>query len=145
MAGFKGKKNIYMCPTCGRGVVTVDVDDGTTPFAIPCDAPSCGGTATSFFYRAPQEMLDGVQPAFEWYRPSAVELAGKSAGTKDHVERGGLLMRPLAKRLSAKEVQERRTAAVLTRTSSRGSGGHAKENLPGLPGGPALEKKSTDV
>lgn len=88
-----GKKNIYFCSECGHGFVTVDRDNGVTPFMTTCDRAPCAAAAYSFFYRAPQEMLKNIEPAYEWYRPSEEDLAGKSDQVKDHVARGGLLMR----------------------------------------------------
>lgn len=89
---FKGQRNIYMCASCGHGFVSEDVDDGVTPFATPCLHPGCGGFAQSFFYRAPQEALARVNPALEWYRPTAVELL--TPAVRDHVDKGGLISRP---------------------------------------------------
>lgn len=88
-----GKKNIYICRTCGHGFVTVDRDAGVTPFMTNCDRAPCAAPAYSFFYGAPQEMLKDIEPAYEWYRPSDEELAGKPDPVKDHVAHGGLLMR----------------------------------------------------
>lgn len=51
-----GRKNIYICKTCGHGVVTQDVAAGTTPFAIRCDHPECHGYAFSLFYGALQAL-----------------------------------------------------------------------------------------
>ncbi|MDO8476746.1 MAG: hypothetical protein Q7W02_11280 [Candidatus Rokubacteria bacterium] len=33
-----GKVNVYVCPKCGRGTVTIDRDEGTTPFLLRCRA-----------------------------------------------------------------------------------------------------------
>lgn len=97
---FKGKKNLYLCHSCGRGVVTLDRDEGVTPFAITCD--NCGKSAYSFFYRLPPNIAEVVTPAFEWYRPTAAELdevcktltrPGMADATRDHVCKGGLLKR----------------------------------------------------
>lgn len=88
---LKGKKNIYLCHKCGHGFVTVDVDEGTTPFATNCDHPGCGGVATSLCYGAPQPVLASVKPSFEWYKPASTERL--SAGEVEHVLKGGLLKR----------------------------------------------------
>lgn len=89
--GFQGKKNIYLCPKCGHGFVSLDVDEGTTPFTTKC--LHCGDMARSMFYRCPQEMLAGVNPAIEWYHPSDAELATMSAGVQSHVATFGLISR----------------------------------------------------
>lgn len=87
--------NIYTCAKCDAGTVTVDVDDGVTPFIILCRATErCGGEAHSCFYRVPPG--DHV-PTFEWYKPTirkAKRLDRKWPGTLDHVRQGGLMLRP---------------------------------------------------
>lgn len=87
--GFKGKKNIYVCEKCKGHVVTVDVDEGTTPFTIACKATIfCDGWMKSSMYRVfDQDMRAGWQ----WYRPTAVEIVAPEA--RSHVEQGGLLLR----------------------------------------------------
>jgi hypothetical protein len=91
MASFQGKKNIYLCENCGHGFVTLDVDEGVTPFGTACLNKACGKIAHSLFYRCPQEMLRSISPALEWYRPDS--LQGLSAWTCEHVEKGGLISR----------------------------------------------------
>jgi len=89
--GFKGKKNIYLCRDCGHGFVSVDIEEGTTPFMTKC--LNCGLFAQSLCYAAPQKMLEDIKPAVEWYRPSGDELSAMSAGTNQHVKMGGLISR----------------------------------------------------
>lgn len=85
---FLSKKNIYTCEGCGAHIVTVDVDDGTTPYLTPCTETSgCGRLMRSSLYRVDQNM----KPSHEWYRPSST--AEFSQHTRDHVEKGGLLLR----------------------------------------------------
>ena len=88
---FKGQKNIYLCRSCGRGHVSIDVDAGTTPFCTAC--LSCGGEAYSLFYRCTQEMLVEVPAAQEWYAPKAAELGSLKPHTLKHVSMGGLISR----------------------------------------------------
>lgn len=90
---FQGKKNIYMCEQCGQGFVTLDADEGVTPFLTGCLTPDCTGLASSFCYRAPQDLLAKIRPALEWYRPTGEALAALNPATLDHVERGGLITR----------------------------------------------------
>lgn len=89
----KGKKNIYMCKRCGRGFVSIDLDDGVTPFLMSCLTDGCKELAASFFYQAPQDLLADISPAVEWYKPDAVELAGLTGHSREHVLKGGLLSR----------------------------------------------------
>ncbi len=100
-----GKKNIYICPSCGHGFVTVDKDDGTTPFMTDCQRPGCGKAAHSLFYRCPQDMLADVQPALEWYRPTVLELGDKPPHVLDHIAKGGLLHRPPTKSYVARRMR----------------------------------------
>jgi hypothetical protein len=93
VTGFKGKKNIYMCPACGCGFVSLDVDQGVTPFLTGCLTEGCPGLARSLCYHAPQMMLADIAPALEWYQPSASELATLSMATQAHVNNGGLISR----------------------------------------------------
>lgn len=86
---FKGKKNIYVCDKCKGHVVTVDIDEGVTPFMIRCHATAfCKGEMKSSMYRVfDQDMRAG----FEWYRPTAPEVVAPHL--QPHVEQGGLLFR----------------------------------------------------
>lgn len=87
--GFKnvGRKNAYECEKCGSYIVTIDRDPGVTPFMVKCE--NCGGMAKSKFYR----VQDWLEPTHEWYRPAS--LAGIAEGYYDHLERGGLILRPI--------------------------------------------------
>lgn len=90
-AGFKGKKNIYTCDKCGGHIVTVDVDDGVTPFMLTCKVDeACDGTMRSSMYRVFDQ---GMKASHEWYRPSPATGGRLSASALDHVMKGGLLLR----------------------------------------------------
>ena len=93
--GFKGKKNVYTCKQNHR-TVTIDRDDGTTPFMIQClfgpegSAPVCKSMAESSFYRCDQSLV----ATHEWYKPSAEEMSReKRPAILQHVAMGGLLLR----------------------------------------------------
>ncbi len=95
MAGFQGKKNAYTCGGCGFQFVTVDTDDGTTPFLTSCQRQNdkgdrcCGGTAQSSMYRIDQSL-----PAtHEWYRMTDGEAAKHNAAVRQHHTMGGLMLR----------------------------------------------------
>lgn len=85
-----GRKNLYTCTTCRGQVVTIDTDKGVTPFMISCRATSgCDGFMNSSFYSC-----DQTRPAqFEFYRPETID--GMDPETKEHVRKGGLLLRPM--------------------------------------------------
>lgn len=89
--GFKGKKNVYTCPECGNHIVTVDRDDGTTPFLTMCkaDPSACRGMMQSAFYRVDQSLV----PSHEWYKPD--DVSGETPAVKEHVRMGGLLLREI--------------------------------------------------
>lgn len=89
-----GKINVYACQSCDARVVTRIADAGTTPFQIECEAPGCGGSAFSSFYRVRQDLT----PSREWYRPSADELGRVTDPVVlQHVELGGLLLRDIVR------------------------------------------------
>jgi hypothetical protein len=87
----RGKKNIYICQSRGHQTVTIDREDGVTPFMIRCRFPDCTSMAESSFYRVDQTL----EAFHEWYRPDAAERAKLHPATLEHVERGGLLLRPI--------------------------------------------------
>lgn len=105
--------NVYRCEY-GCNTVTVDVDDGVTPFMIKCKAKTrpdrpllpgltgpdgeCIGTAQSCFYPGGPTPLHIGEPTHEWFKPTMTEIGGLSAGEQDHVKGGGLLLRERTKR-----------------------------------------------
>lgn len=87
--GFKGKKNIYVCDKCKGHVVTIDKDEGVTPFMIECKATIfCDGMMQSSFYRVFDQ---NMRADWEWYRPTAPEIV--KPHLQHHVDQGGLLLR----------------------------------------------------
>jgi hypothetical protein len=66
----KDEKNAYICQNkeaCGNIMVTVDLEDGTTPMMLRCD--KCGGTAMSCWYRVPPDFV----PTYAWKKPAESE------------------------------------------------------------------------
>lgn len=89
----EGKKNIYTCDTCFGHIVTVDRDDGVTPFMINCRATiECVGTMRSSMYRVFDQSM---RATFEWYKPSVLEIGALESGARGHVDKGGLLLRKI--------------------------------------------------
>lgn len=87
--GFRGKKNIYVCLKCKGHIVTVDLERGVTPFMLRCRATvSCDGDMQSSMYRVFDQE---IRADHEWYRPTAAEVL--TAREREHVEKGGLLIR----------------------------------------------------
>lgn len=93
----QGSKNAYTCEKCGKQIITVNLVEGVTPFMIGCRANwpgTCDGMAQSEFYGIDQT----IAPTWGWYRPDAAEterLDQQYGGMKEHIERGGLVLRKL--------------------------------------------------
>jgi len=87
-----GRRNIYTCEARFGHVVTVDLEDGVTPFMIECKAKDgCKGMMQSSMYRVFDQRM---RPNFEWYRPkNNEEMIRLSAWSRDHVAKGGLILR----------------------------------------------------
>lgn len=82
--------NQYTCTSCSGVITTIDRDHGVTPFMLACRATEgCHGTMHSHLYR----VAPGLTPDHEWYKPTS--LKGLTAGMRDHVEMGGLLIRKI--------------------------------------------------
>lgn len=86
--------NCYTCTTCGGQIVTVDRDEGVTPFMVRCRVrKGCSGTMHSSFYT---NVPASLQPEYEWRKPTKTEYLRLDKATRvDHVDRGGLLLYPL--------------------------------------------------
>jgi hypothetical protein len=90
---MSGKINAYDCQACGKPTVTIDVDDGVTPFMIGCRVTGgCRGFAQSRFY----QNVAGLTPTYEWYKPAAKKVSRLSRDMQDHVANGGLLIQARA-------------------------------------------------
>lgn len=86
---YKGKINQYTCQLCGGHIVTIDRDEGTTAMLLGCRAtPGCKGSMVSEMYQVDQTLT----PDHEWYKPHKVP---RDPGMRDHVQRGGLLLRKI--------------------------------------------------
>jgi hypothetical protein len=87
--------NGYVCqrPTGKKPhiTLTVDVDEGVTPFMIGC--PDCGFDAYSMMYPRTGRIPPMSAVTHEWYSPSNEELKTLHPANFEHVRRGGLLMR----------------------------------------------------
>src|SRR3954452_18392660 len=116
----ENKKNAYFCDTCNHYIVTIDVDEGVTPMFLACrylgdprdPKNTCEGTSHSMMY--PEEPWPEFDPAgrpipttptWEWYKPDRDEMillrreAKRTMVTReivDHVDKGGLLLRPIS-------------------------------------------------
>ena len=92
---MKSPFNIYRCPR-GHETITIDLDEGTTPFMIGCRYDGCDLDAHSSFYRVD---MRGRVPTHAWYKPPwwhRLWLRFREPATYDHVRRGGLLLTELS-------------------------------------------------
>lgn len=97
---FVGKLNVYICPL-EHPTVTIDRDPGVTPSGVPCPHTEARGfpvvlvqcelRANSCWYRVPPDLT----PTHEWYRPDDDERRILSSYAAEHVNSGGLLIRPI--------------------------------------------------
>mgnify|MGYP005831713865 CR=1 FL=1 len=90
---LKGRENVYTCQKCGGYTVTVDADEGTTPFMIGCRAKGigvCDGTAYSAFYPEGPRPKHIPAPAWKWVRPTGEAYEKLSPAMKEYVDMGGL-------------------------------------------------------
>ncbi len=84
----KGSKNSYICQTCRRGIVTLTVIDGTTPFMLLCEATEgCKGT----MYSQMGVFNQSLPHTHEWFMPESFE--GYDPETVEHFQKGGLCLR----------------------------------------------------
>jgi hypothetical protein len=87
-----GDLNRYTCERCGGSIVTVDREAGTTPLFLRCRATKgCDGRMVSAMYRG----VVGT-PTFEWRKPNGAERLRLSGAMRAHVDRGGLVLYPIA-------------------------------------------------
>jgi len=112
---YQGHKNIYVCEACRGHIVTVDTDDGTTPFLTPCCVTKgCKGMMKSSFYRVFDQ---SIGPSHEWFRPSP--QARFSPSGMEHVKRGGLILRKLDEPRGMVEIRSERARQVSVEGWSR--------------------------
>lgn len=92
--------NHYTCEACGRVTIAKHEHEGVTPFMIKCRATiGCRNTATSNFYRGPQD--ENQVPHLTWFDPTDEELDAyvkymrkpMADDVREHVKLGGLLHR----------------------------------------------------
>lgn len=89
---FQNQLNRYTCTSCEGHIVTIDRDDGTTPFMLRCRATDgCNGMMQSSFYRVPPYAV----PTFEWRKPTYTEFRKSSKAMQQHFEMGGLDIHPI--------------------------------------------------
>lgn len=104
---MKGRENVYVCEQCGGFTVTVDIDDGVTPFMLGCRALGeeglCEGLAYSELYPPGPRPPHIPAPAWEWYKPTAQELKASTPGMQAHAAQGGLFLRKRGELMRRKE------------------------------------------
>jgi hypothetical protein len=94
---FKGKENVYTCEKCGGFTVTVDLDEGVTPFMLDCRASGKEGDCDGDAYSAGNPKRPWPphipEPAWEWYRPTEAEARRLGRAWREHLKNGGLAIR----------------------------------------------------
>lgn len=93
MDGIIGQRlNRYTCQSCGGSIITVDRDEGVTPFMLLCRAkPGCKGHMYSSFYKNVQGT-----PTYEWRKPTLAEFQKYPRAMQEHCKQGGLDIHPIA-------------------------------------------------
>jgi hypothetical protein len=91
------KENVYTCQKCGGFTVTIDVDEGVTPFMLKCRASGregdCDGFAMSAMYPKGTRPPHIPAPAWEWFKPTGDYYDSLPPAMKEHVDNGGLDIR----------------------------------------------------
>jgi len=105
-----GQRNAYTCTTCRDQIITVNLEDGTTPFMICCR--KCDGAMHSAFGQVPL----GNQPTHGWHKPKGDEYDHLDRLEKDHVDKGGLLLRELTPEEKAVYFREQLATRKYTRS-----------------------------
>lgn len=90
---FKDKINVYTCPV-GHQTITIDRDQGTTPFMMGCKHEGCKQMAQSCMYN---NAVQSLTPEYEWYKPLDIKKVPKHF--VEHVNMGGLLIRNIATKI----------------------------------------------
>jgi hypothetical protein len=95
-----GATNVWTCPVCTGFTFAVHRDAGVTPMFLACrasgDVGDCEGMSISCGYPpGPRPAFLG-DPQWEWYRPSRRAVKQLSSAMRDHVTRGGLVLRKIA-------------------------------------------------
>jgi len=90
---MKNRINVYICQSCGKKTITIDSEEGVTPFMIGCEI--CDGDMYSSFYKVDQSLI----PTHEWYKPTDFNQypLNHRQAMKQHVADGGLDIRLIKK------------------------------------------------
>ena len=109
----RGRINGWQCDECGQITYAVHVDDGVTPMFLACRAsgqPGCGRGVSLMYPDADPPEHVKASVAWEWFRPSKSQMRKLSPGMRQHVEMGGLDLRPLtgAGRAALRSTEEER-------------------------------------
>ena len=81
--------NRYVCEVCKGNIVTINREQGVTPFMLKCRARNnCKGWMLSGFYR---EFITKM-PSYEWRKPTEEEYKALHPEMKEHVDKGGLMI-----------------------------------------------------
>jgi hypothetical protein len=86
--------NGYHCPSCGRTLIVTHLDEGVTPVFLACrKTAGCTGQSHSLGYPPSPVPAYLGEPTHEWYRPGQEQFDSLDPAMREHVERGGLMLR----------------------------------------------------
>lgn len=92
---FAGRYNAYICQTCDKAYLTLDIDHGTTPGTMQCFATEgCEGTAVSMGYPEGDPPEAFGPPIIHWVKPNKAQLdriRTVKPSLYDYASRGGLI------------------------------------------------------
>ncbi len=91
------KRNAYTCRTCGKTIVTIDEDEGTTPFMLAHTSigAKCAGMMQSHVYRGEVVESDAAA-SFVWRKPTPKEYRAARRLLRYHFDQGGLGIYPIS-------------------------------------------------
>lgn len=109
-ANLVGRMNVYTCRLCRGYTVTIDRDEGTTPFLIGCRASGregdCKGQAESAFYPQGPKPPHIPEPAWEWVTFSG-DIEKLPPMQREHARLGGLFLQKIGSAEKLPEGYER--------------------------------------
>ena len=96
-----GSVNAWKCERCGKVLVAVHLDDGTTPMFLGCRrTDACPGMMVSQGYPPIKGLPDAIAAliGWEWHRLTSTQLKRakrEEPAMYQHAMAGGLALRPL--------------------------------------------------
>lgn len=86
---MEGNKDKFKCHECGFSVITIERDDGITPYVLPCLNKGCDSVMLSKFGK--KAVVLGKSPDYELRFPTEDEYEKMSGKFREKVDNGYLL------------------------------------------------------